>query len=60
MLAIERRTSLIFGRNESRDSCEVALTECVVLLAIKTSQAGDREDVSRSLSAPSRVANAQL
>ena len=37
VLAIERRTSLIFGRNESRDSCEVALTECVVLLAIKTS-----------------------
>jgi hypothetical protein len=33
---IERRTSLIFGGDDSLDRCEVALAKRVVLLAIKT------------------------
>ena len=36
MLAVERRTSLIFGRNDSLNCSEVALTERVVLRAKET------------------------
>src|SRR5690348_10481143 len=35
VLAIERRAALIFRCGNSLDRCEVALAECVVLLAIK-------------------------
>jgi hypothetical protein len=36
VLAIERRTSLIFGRNDSLNCSDVALTERVVLRAKET------------------------